>query len=255
MIRILKKYLLLCSLLFSVMMVARVPLKIDSTRVSPLEISKETEQKIFSDKDYVYKEEEAKRGRNFIQDLIDWFTRNQEDEREREDRENNEYEESTTGSRSFWDSRTVGNFMILLCIIAVVGGLVYLFVTGKFKRVFQPKPVEMSFDFKEVTENIEEMNIDRLIEEARKKGDYRLATRWWYLKILKKLTMENLISWKPYKTNFDYYRELQNTTYISGFKEASHVYEYVWYGQFDVTEDTYNKYTPQLDAFEKSIHA
>lgn len=241
---------------------AKRPVTVDSSRVEPIEITPETEKNIFSDKAYDYKEEDIKKSRNFIQDIIDWFKRDKiPNEREREDRDNtDEYDpadpsSSSSSGRSFWDSRTFGNFLILLCIIAIAGGIVYLLVTGKYKKVFAPKPLETPFDFREVTDDIESLNIDKLIEQARKKGDYRLATRWMYLKILQKLTLQNLIEWKPYKTNFDYYRELQNTKYIDQFKQASHIYEYVWYGQMPVNEEIYNKYTPQLESFEKSLHA
>ncbi len=257
--KILLRYIFLLLLLGAGFSYGRIPVKIDSSRIEPVTVSKDVEKKIFDDKGYAFKPEEAKRSRNFIKDIIDWFTRDKiEDDREREDRESTDYDDDPTrfdGNRNFWDSRTVGNFIILLCVLAAVAGIVYLIVTKKIKKVFAPKPQEVVFDFSEIAEDIETLNIDKMIETAKQKGDYRLATRWWYLKILKKLTMENLIIWKPHKTNFDYYRELQKTKYIQEFRQASHVYEYVWYGEMPVNQEVYNKYTPQLDAFEKSIHA
>jgi hypothetical protein len=232
-------------------------LKIDSTTVHPATVSEETERKIFSDKDYVYKEDELKRSKNIISQFWDWLTKdrtNKEKEKEKRDKENTDYSQKSRtwgGGGSGWMS----NFIIFLCIAAIVGGIVYLFATGKFKTMFTPKPLETPFDFKEMTEDIEGLNIDKLIEQAKVKGDFRLATRWWYLKILQKFTTCNYIDWRPYKTNFEYYRELQNTKYVEAFKQASHIYENVWYWEMPVNEQMYSSYTPQLAELEKNIHA
>jgi hypothetical protein len=231
---------------------APVPPIVDTSRVIPVEISPETEKAVFADKAYVYKEAELKRGRNFIQEFLDWLFSNDKDDDEREAEQS---ADMSSSSRSFWDGRFMGNLILILCIGAILGGLVYLIVTGKWRTMLTPKPAETPFDFKEITEDIEGLNIDKLIEEARLRGDFRLATRWWYLKILKKFTVCGIIDWKPHKTNFEYYSELQNTEYITAFRQASHVYEHVWYGEMPVTEEMYMKYTPQLSEMEKSIHA
>ncbi|MBC7863756.1 MAG: DUF4129 domain-containing protein [Bacteroidia bacterium] len=242
---------------------SRAPRKlgVDSSRVQPIQISEETEKKIFSDKDYVYKEDELKRGRNFIQEMIDWFSHKAEDNtpqsQSRRGGNSNTYSRgsSSGSSGSGWNGDGVGSIVIVLFIIVIIAGLVALIATGKWKKIFTPKPMESPFDFKEITEDIEGLNIDKLIEEARLAGDYRLATRWWYLKLLKKFTVCEFINWKPHKTNHDYFRELQHTNYIAPFKQASHVYEHVWYGEMPVSEEMYNQYTPQFAELEKSINA
>lgn len=241
-------------LCLSVQRANATPPVIDTAVVRSVSISEETEKSVFSDKGYLYKEDEIKRSRNFIQEFLDWLFRDKPEEEEEEDQQSTDSSGSWDGG-GFWNGTFIGNLIIVLCIIAVLGGLVYLIATGKWKVLFTPKPAENPFDFKEITEDIEGLNIDKLIEEARLAGNFRLATRWWYLKLLKKFTGSSLIDWKPHKTNLEYYQELQHTQYIVPFKKASYIYEHVWYGEMPVTEEVYAKYIPEFAELERSIHA
>ena len=234
------------------------PLLIDTGRVTVIDASPESEKKVFKDPAYNYKKEELKRSRNFIKDFWDWITRNNvPDDNDAENlRDGNDYHESDGGGSggSYWNNEAVSNFMIVFGIVIVVGTFIYLMVTGKFQRIFAPKPLETPFDFKEIQEDIEGLNIDLLIEEACKSGNYRLATRWGYLKILKTLAVSNKIIWKPYKTNHDYYAELTGMPFLNDFREVSKIYDYVWYGEMPVDESKYITYLPQFNSLEKSIY-
>lgn len=247
--------MLVFAVFFATQFANALPIIKDTSAVVPVQISEETEKSIFSDKSFVYKEEQLKHGKNFIQDILDWFYNKQKNEERREEEQRNTDYHSSSSPGDFWSGEMMGNLLIIICVIVVVGGLAYLLISGKHKVLFAAKPLETPFDFKEITEDIEGLNIDKLIEQARLQGDYRLATRWWYLKLLKKFATQELINWKPHKTNFDYFRELENTQYIAAFRQASYVYENVWYGEMDVKEELYNRYIPQFDSLEKSVHA
>jgi hypothetical protein len=82
-------------------------------------------------------------------------------------------------------------------------------------------------------------NLKALAEEAMRSGDYRLALRYRYLIVLQHLIQQKLIVWKSSKTNYEYQRELQGTGFQAPFSEVTRIYNFVWYGHFDLDEKTY----------------
>ncbi|MFD0989763.1 hypothetical protein ACFQ1R_06625 [Mariniflexile jejuense] len=95
--------------------------------------------------------------------------------------------------------------------------------------------------FKYVEENIKDINFDTLITDALKENNYRLATRYLYLKSLKLLTNKNSIEWHYDKTNSDYINEIKDENTKSAFKRISYIYDYVWYGEFPIDEIVFEK--------------
>ncbi|TCK66668.1 hypothetical protein DFQ05_1941 [Winogradskyella wandonensis] len=95
--------------------------------------------------------------------------------------------------------------------------------------------------FNYVEEDIETVDFDKLINSALKENNYRLATRFLYLKSLKSLSSKGIIEWHYDKTNNDYLREIKSNDTKSLFKRASYIYDYVWYGEFPIDEAGFNK--------------
>ncbi|MDT0556586.1 hypothetical protein [Patiriisocius hiemis] len=83
-------------------------------------------------------------------------------------------------------------------------------------------------------EHIENIDLDALIKEALKQGNYRLAIRYMYLKSLKELSQKNLIDWHYDKTNTDYYTEIKDGTLKKAYKQTSYLYDNIWYGEFEL---------------------
>ncbi|SRX75821.1 hypothetical protein [Aequorivita antarctica] len=81
-------------------------------------------------------------------------------------------------------------------------------------------------------EHIENVDLDSYIKNALKEENYRLAIRYMYLKSLKLLSLNNIISWHFEKTNSDYYREIESESLKESFKQASYLYDNIWYGEF-----------------------
>ena len=95
--------------------------------------------------------------------------------------------------------------------------------------------------FTYVEENIEQVDFDKLIKKAIKDNNYRLATRYMYLKSLKVLANKKTIEWHYDKTNTDYLNEIKDSKLKALFKRISYIYDYVWYGEFPIDEDSFNK--------------
>ena len=84
-------------------------------------------------------------------------------------------------------------------------------------------------------------NLKALADDAMRGGDYRLALRYRYLLILQLLIQKDLIVWKSSKTNYDYQRELQGTGFQAPFSEVTRIYNFVWYGHFELDAHTFGE--------------
>jgi hypothetical protein len=74
-----------------------------------------------------------------------------------------------------------------------------------------------------------------------------------YLQALRQLADKNLIRWKINKTNDDYARELSSTSYGPGFNNITISYEYVWYGEFEIEENTFGRIRQQFQQFNREV--
>ncbi|MGZ4117459.1 MAG: hypothetical protein ACXVPY_08260 [Bacteroidia bacterium] len=131
------------------------------------------------------------------------------------------------------------NIFKFILIIAVIVIIIFLLLKNDVRALFYGKSASVQIDFSEFEENIHTINFDVLIDEAISKKDFRKAVRLHFLKLLKELTDNNLIKWQIDKTNNDYSIELANSKYSSQFKELALLYEYIWYGDFQLDESNF----------------
>ena len=75
------------------------------------------------------------------------------------------------------------------------------------------------------------------------------AIRFRYLRILRKLDDAKHILWKPGKTNTSYLNEIKESSIKNSFMESTKVYEYIWYGEYDISD--VNDYNEQLRIFQQ----
>ena len=78
-------------------------------------------------------------------------------------------------------------------------------------------------------------NLDQLISDAIAAGNYRHAIRYMYLRTLKLLSENKVITLHAKSTNQDYIRQMYKHNSLSQFRHLTRIYEYVWYGEFDPT--------------------
>lgn len=90
-------------------------------------------------------------------------------------------------------------------------------------------------------ENIHELDFSKLTEETKKEGNYRLALRYYYLWVLKKMSSREIIDWHWDKTNSDYLYEIKDNTLRQDFEYLSYLYDYSWYGEFQIDSDAFHK--------------
>jgi len=103
------------------------------------------------------------------------------------------------------------------------------------------------------SENIFDINYQREIEKAVNARDYRLAVRLMFLRLLKQLSQKKIIEYKQERTNLDYLSQLNSTGYYNDFFRLTRNYEYVWYGKFDVSRETFGVIKNQFENFDRKL--
>ena len=145
-----------------------------------------------------------------------------------------------------WDGVVISGFGKLLSqlapyvlILALMALLVWLAIKYSSGKVEDRKIGFSNLSADEVL--LRNKNLKSLAEEALKSQDFRLALRYRYLLVLQELIHRKLIVWKSSKTNYDYQKELKETPFLASFTEVTRIYNFVWYGHFDLDEKTYGE--------------
>ncbi|MFY0713178.1 DUF4129 domain-containing protein [Seonamhaeicola sp. NFXS20] len=107
----------------------------------------------------------------------------------------------------------------------------------------------------DIENNIHTTNFKKLIENAEKENNYRLAIRYYYLWLLKQLTQAEIIEYDVEKTNSDYQNEISQNQIKKEFAYTSYLYNYIWYGEFNVTPTEFNQAKHAFTKFLKSVKA
>lgn len=103
-------------------------------------------------------------------------------------------------------------------------------------------------------ELLHSQDLPTLIDLAIEAQNYRLATRYQYVLLLQKLSNKELIIWEQQKTNEDYSNELLHTNIHSEFNEITQFYDFVWYGNFEITYERYLKGMQSIDLIAAKIN-
>ncbi len=153
---------------------------------------------------------------------------------------------------SFWknwfDGIELGSWVVVVVQIlkyVFVGGvialIIWLFIRLNPGRAFIKPNSPPEVLLTEEAELMQRQDLEKLISEALKTGDYRLAIRYSYLFILQQLRERELINYQVDKTNQDYRVELQSTAFASEFNQASGLYDVIWYGDFHIEVAQYKQ--------------
>ncbi|MFP3591523.1 DUF4129 domain-containing protein [Chryseobacterium sp. SIMBA_038] len=162
--------------------------------------------------------------------------------------------QSIFGDTVFTKSGNIAGILIRIFAIILVGFLLYFIIKyligkdGNF--IFGKKNKKVIIKDEELHENIHEINFPESIAKFEREGDYRSAVRYQFLFVLKKLSDKKSINWNPEKTNKDYVTELKAPHLKNDFSNLSYIFEYVWYGEFSIDEQSYQKFKAQYQAFK-----
>jgi len=101
----------------------------------------------------------------------------------------------------------------------------------------------------ELDDELHQENLDEKINEAIANKNYRQAIRYKYLKTLKTLSDNKIITLHAKSTNQDYMRQMNKHERLPQFQQLTRIYEYVWYGEFYPTESQFEVINSTFNSF------
>ena len=164
----------------------------------------------------------------------------------------------------FWDwllpdyaSSPFWAFIVSILPYLIIGGIV-VFIVWLFYRLNPGAKILKSQEspdvfFTEEEEIIKTKDIQKLVQKALENQDYRLAVRYSYLLILKRLSNANFIEYEFEKTNSDYIAEITSENIKTQFQKVTTLYDYIWYGSFSVTQADYQIAQKSFNRLETQI--
>ena len=164
-------------------------------------------------------------------------------------------------SRSRSSSEAWANFLKILSVVALIGLIVFFVANILGKGLFtQPRNRKIvtstgEISLENIEENIHESDLDRFIRQAVEQKNFPLAVRLYYLAVIKELSLRQTIRWKKDKTNRDYLNEVRKTSLFPAFREATRIFERVWYGEGELSEENYWSIQPRFADLVKQAAA
>ncbi len=218
------------------MNVAKDSLQIDTTNVTPRQFQDFKEK--YSDEEFIYERTIEKSGwwtgfKQWLQDFLRIKTSN--------------------GVSNTAD--IVLKIFYVAIFLLVIFFIVKAVINKEGTWVFGKSSDKSIIPVIDLENDIHVSDFKALIAEAELTNNYRLAVRYYYLWILKALTSAEIIEYDVEKTNSDYQNEITSKTIKDDFSYASYLYNYIWYGEFDVNDEEFITAKHAFDNFIKSIEA
>ena len=138
----------------------------------------------------------------------------------------------------------VGIFLKTLAVILIIF-VIYLITKAILNKegtwIFGKNSDKKIVDYTDIEKNINQVDFEYLIKKTIQSGDNRLTIRYYYLWLLKNMAAKELIVWDIEKTNSDYIYEIKNQKTKENFEYASYLYNYIWYGEFELDQSTFDR--------------
>jgi hypothetical protein len=138
----------------------------------------------------------------------------------------------------------IGALIVFVLYRIIVVNELLIFYSSKKKRVLSEKP--------ESTE-IDPAAIDKKIKDAIDQRNYNGAVRYLYLKTLYTLNDKKWIQFHSEATNNEYLDQMSQHKRNKEFRFLTQVYEYVWYGKFEINEQQFALVHNNFKSFQADI--
>ncbi len=211
-------------------------IQIDSSNIEQLRFKPSFKEKYDSD-DFVY--EEKTKEENFWDRFKEWLA---------------QVLKNIFGISNNRVAMSVVGILMQTIAVLVILFVVYLIAKAILSKdgkwVFGKNSDRRILNYDAIERNLHSVDFEKLIKQSIQAGEKRLSIRYYYLWLLKKMSEKQIIEWDAEKTNSDYLYEIKSETFKKEFVYLSYLYNYIWYGEFELDEATFEK---ARKAFEKSI--
>lgn len=141
----------------------------------------------------------------------------------------------------------------------ILTAIVIIFLLLKLFKIdlsflLKNEKLKQELEYTEGVENIHELQLDDLYSKSLDQKNYRLAIRYRFLSLLKLAHDNGHIKWKQDKTNQHYIHEI-NDSYRNPFTGIVRDFEYVWYGDFELDQNSFEFIDKRMSKFIKELNS
>ncbi|MDI1255158.1 MAG: DUF4129 domain-containing protein [Flavobacterium sp.] len=160
----------------------------------------------------------------------------------------------STGSEATFSAIEIIFKILAILVIAFVIFLIVKAILNKDGQwIFGKNSDKKIIRYDDIEKNLHLVDFEKLIRETLQSGEKRLSIRYYYLWLLKRFSEKEIIEWDVEKTNSDYLYEIKNEKLKHNFGYLSHLYNYIWYGEFEIDEATFEKAKAIFEQTIKSV--
>lgn len=149
-----------------------------------------------------------------------------------------EFEEPTESSFPWYTNLLSKELAWSMFIILIIVLIYFIVTSGRFALFSFKNKVDPNKIF-EAEKYVDELDFDYLLTKALQTNDKAAVIRFYFLKFLKNIAAKNHIKWEIQKTNNEYYYEIKNTALKKDFEYANYLYNYIWFGKFDISDEQF----------------
>jgi len=146
-----------------------------------------------------------------------------------------------------WTLIAIAAIALIFLILKILG----VPVKGLFIFSRSTKVTNLSFSAAQM--NIDDQHLEKKLHAFIDAEAYREATRILFILLLKQLNTMKLIKWSTWKTDREYYYELQDQQLKSTFLQLIRNYEYIWFGQFSLGKEQFQTVQLQFEDFTNHL--
>lgn len=138
-----------------------------------------------------------------------------------------------------FDLSNTATLIIFLLLVAILGFLIFRILGDVDMRKRTRSEAEEEEAFVNLDEIEEEKMVAQgvslsLLDRAENAGQFDVAVRLLYIKLLKELQDAGLIKYRRDYSNRDYQKQLSGTEFLTDFREVTVDYERYWYGKYTI---------------------
>ena len=144
-----------------------------------------------------------------------------------------------------WSETMQNLFLAFAAIIAIV---IITFIVLNVIKLFRGKGKIKEILGVEISKETTPNSLKNQAEEYEKKKDYTSAVRYHYIAFLLLLHNQHIIFLEETKTNEEIYTYLKKENYpnLQVLKEVIDVFNAIWYGKKDISDENYHAYKVKL---------
>ncbi|KAB1065100.1 hypothetical protein [Salibacter halophilus] len=165
-------------------------------------------------------------------------------------------EKTQTNQQTNWNIDT--EFWRAILFGVIITGIVILILviiknSPKSDRVKDERIQATSIE--DAEENLPDVTLDNIYQKALDEKDFRSALHIKFLMVLQQMVDNHYITWKKRKTNEQYINEINEWEVRDTFANLVQIYDEVWYGQKDLTNDVFELAINRIDKLNTKINS